>query len=108
MLIKSRWHAFYPFVLITFTFQLNSYEVLPSAIPCGQAVVTGVFPSPRYMPSFLSRTHGSALPLFSVLRWSIWIEFCQHAVTPFRPVKVVGRVSCGARTYDIDLSEWKL
>ena len=44
---------------ITFTFQLNSYIAYRRFYPqrsSGQAVVTGVVPSPpRYVPSFLSR-----------------------------------------------------
>ena len=42
------------FWVITFSLQLNPSEVYPQR-PSGQVVVTDVFPSPRYMPSLLSR-----------------------------------------------------
>ena len=50
---KHFFFLFFSSLIITFTFQLNSWEVLPSRSSSGQAVVTGVFPSPRYMRAFI-------------------------------------------------------
>ena len=63
---------------------------------CGQTVVTGVVPSPRYVPSFLSRRgfsipharHRFATPLFRAFRESIFAQEKVPASTSMRSVKL--------------------
>ena len=77
-----------PFFIITFTFRLNSWEILPRRSSGEQAVVTGAVPSPRYVPSFfvayrVRHSHCS----------SIFIECGLLTLSRFPPINLYARKS---------------